>query len=99
MAYNAVRRVMAEAAHHFDLRPTEVSFTGAIQTLRAFHEQGWLENSPSPETLVTLLAAVAAHRVGNRPNRSEPRANKRRPKYQFLTKPRQSFPNRVPLKA
>jgi len=99
LAYNAVRRVMAEAARDLDLRPTEVSFTGAMQTLRAFHEQDWLENSSSPETLATLLAAVAAHRVGNRPNRSEPRANKRRPKYKFLTKPRQSFPNRVPLKA
>lgn len=46
-----------------------------------------------------LLAAIATHRVGDRPHRNEPRANKRRPKYKFLTKPRQSFPNRVPLKA
>ncbi|MEQ1935204.1 MAG: hypothetical protein ABL962_15190, partial [Fimbriimonadaceae bacterium] len=51
------------------------SFTGVMQTLRAFHEHGLLENSPSVETLATLLTAIATHRVGNRPNRIEPRAN------------------------
>ena len=98
LAYNAVRRVMAEAARHQDLRPAAVSFTGALQTLRAFHEQGLLEDTPSTDTVATLLAAIARHRVGERPNRNEPRANKRRPKYKFLTKPRQTFPNRVPHK-
>jgi hypothetical protein len=36
-----------------------------------------------------VLAAVAAHRVGDRPDRFEPRLRKRRPKhYAFLRKPR-----------
>lgn len=99
LAYNAVRRLMAEAARHHDLRPTQISFTGALQTLRAFSEHGLLEHAPTLEMVATVLAAIATHRVGDRPNRNEPRANKRRPKYKFLTKPRQSFPNRVPLKA
>jgi putative transposase len=99
LAYNSVRRLMAEAAHHHDLKPTDISFTGAMQTLRAFREQGLLEHTPPVETVATLLAAIATHRVGDRPNRNEPRANKRRPKYKFLTKPRQSFPNRCPQKA
>ena len=35
------------------------------------------------------LRHLAGNRVGNRPNRVEPRANKRRPKAQkFLTQPR-----------
>jgi putative transposase len=99
LGYNSVRRLMAEAARHHDLKPTDISFTGTMQTIRAFHEQGLLEHRPSVETVATLLAAIATHRVGDRPNRNEPRANKRRPKYKFLTKPRQSFPNRVPQKA
>ncbi|MBT5018499.1 MAG: hypothetical protein HON04_07115 [Planctomicrobium sp.] len=37
-----------------------------------------------------LLHAIASHRVGNRPNRFEPRQVKRRHgKYDLLTKPRQ----------
>ena len=96
LADNTIRRLMAEAARHHDLRPTAVSFTGALQTLRAFHEQGLLEDTPSTDTVATLLTAIARHRVGDRPHRNEPRANKRRPKYKFLTKPRQTFPNRVP---
>ena len=98
LAYNAVRRVMAEAARHHDLRPTAVSFTGTLQTLRAFHEHGLLEGPTSAETVATLLTAIAMHQVGKRPDRNEPRANKRRPKYKFLTKPRHTFPNRVPHK-
>ena len=98
LAYNAVRRVMAEAARHHDLRPTAVSFTGAMQTLRAFHEQGLLDDTPSTVTVTTLLTAIAMHQVGKRPDRHELRANKRRPKYKFLTKPRHTFPNRVPHK-
>ena len=53
LADNAVRRVMAEAARHHDLRPTAVSFTGAMQTLRAFHEQGLLEHAPTIDTVAT----------------------------------------------
>jgi hypothetical protein len=37
----------------------------------------------------TLFARIAADQVPLRPDRSEPRARKRRPKnYQFLTRPR-----------
>ncbi len=48
---------------------------------------------PSPSILRALaeqkLASIASHRVGNRPNRVEPRAVKRRPKNQkLLSKPR-----------
>jgi hypothetical protein len=36
-----------------------------------------------------MLAAIAHHRVADRPGRYEPRANKRRPKpTRFLTEPR-----------
>jgi hypothetical protein len=40
----------------------------------------------------TLLEAIAAHEVGDRPDRFEPRLKKRRPKtYKFLRKPRDTY--------
>jgi putative transposase len=44
----------------------------------------------------TLLEAIAAHVVGNRPDRFEPRLRKRRPKpYKHLREPRQNYKRRV----
>ena len=42
-----------------------------------------------------LVVAVAQHRVGQRPDRVEPRATKRRPKGQRLTEPRQVARDRL----
>lgn len=90
LAYNLLRTVMAQAAQEHGGDPRRLSFTGALQTLRAFALL--LQHSPAPElpALVRrLLAAIARHRVGNRPDRVEPRARKRRPKpYKLLTKAR-----------
>ncbi len=36
LAYNLIRTVMAEAAEHANMRPREVSFKGALQTLTAY---------------------------------------------------------------
>jgi hypothetical protein len=39
-----------------------------------------------------MLAAIASQRVGDRPDRFEPRARKRRPKpYPYLTTPRSEY--------
>ena len=90
LAYNLIRGVMAEAARAHDREPRRVSFTGAWQTMKAFHES--LSQAPPDrrERLVAaMLKAIAGHRVGDRPGRVEPRANKRRPKKQrYLTEPR-----------
>ncbi|HZZ27038.1 MAG TPA: hypothetical protein VFE46_03445 [Pirellulales bacterium] len=43
----------------------------------------------------TLLAAIAAHQVGDRPDRIEPRAVKRRRSQHFLTLPRAAARNRL----
>ena len=47
----------------------------------------------TPDPLILLrLTQGHAHRVGNRPNRVEPRAIKRRPKpYPLLNRPRRQF--------
>jgi hypothetical protein len=91
LVYNLVRTVMAQAAAQAQVRPDEISFTGALQTINAFLPQ--MRDLETPEDARVLwevvLWAVGEHRVGNRPDRYEPRAVKRRPKnYKRLTEPR-----------
>jgi hypothetical protein len=90
LAYNLIRKVMAQAALKHHLSPRQISFKGALQTLNAFSD---LLRRCAPRDLAALcgclLDAVATHRVGNRPDRVEPRAKKRRPKpYPLLNRPR-----------
>jgi hypothetical protein len=97
LAYNLIRTVMAEAALRNDLAPREVSFTGALQTLWAYRtlmeQASWTQHDVLYEQ---VLEAIASHRVGNRPNRFEPRAVKRRPKpHDLLTVPRQEAKRRL----
>ena len=91
LAYNLIRTVMAQAARANDLLPRDLSFTGTVQTLTAFAGLlGDADPSDREELYGRLLAAVASHRVGDRPDRVEPRARKRRPKhYPHLMKPRE----------
>jgi hypothetical protein len=79
LAYNLLRTVMAVAAAAAGVSPREVSFKGAKQAVAAFAPK--LEAArpeDRPRLVDALLAAVAYHRVGNRPGRWEPRARKRR---------------------
>lgn len=90
LAYNLIRTVMAQAAVTVGSRPRELSFKGALQTMTAFAER-LLGAAPAQaeELHEWLLIAIATHAVGDRPNRSEPRARKRRPKaYPLLKQPR-----------
>ena len=93
LAYNLIRTIIAQAATEHRLEPRSISFKGAIQTLEAFQPVIDLRgayNSESREYFYEqLLACIASHRVGNRPDRFEPRKRKRRFKlYNFLNKPR-----------
>ncbi len=81
---------MAQAALRQGLWPRQVSLQGARQTLEAFHSQLG-EASPTRRQCVIqmVLSAIARHRVGQRPDRYEPRVRKRRPKpYPLMTVPR-----------
>jgi hypothetical protein len=85
LGYNLIRTVMAEAASRHALRPREVSFKGAWQTLSAYRLLVERTTTGSLFDLYDdLLRAIAHHRVGDRPHRYEPRAIKRRPKSQAL---------------
>jgi hypothetical protein len=90
LAYNLVRRLMAEAAVQAGVAPREISFTGTLQTLREFSPLGW-GCSPTrwQQVYRVILQAIATHRVNDRPDRIEPRAVKRRPKPMvYLNEPR-----------
>jgi hypothetical protein len=90
LAYNLIRKVMAQAAEQHGLTPRQLSFAGAVQTLNEFRAL-LLHSSTAdlPELTRRILTAIASHRVGNRPGRFEPRKIKRRPKgYSRLLLPR-----------
>jgi hypothetical protein len=81
LAYNLIRTVMAQAAARDGILPRTISFKGTIQTLQAFQPMLQLATDAQVGALCCrLLDALVAHRVGNRPDRSEPRKRKRRPK-------------------
>ena len=93
LAYNLIRTVMAQAAAIHGMEPRSISFKGAMQTLEAFQpllEFGAAQDAAGRSRLYhDLLDAIASHRVGDRPDRYEPRVKKRRRNhYGWLTKPR-----------
>jgi hypothetical protein len=90
LAYNLIRTVMAQAAQEHQLLPWELSFKGAVQTLLAFAPHAALARwADLPDLARRIRAALAQHRVGDRPDRYEPRARKRRyDNYQHLRIPR-----------
>jgi hypothetical protein len=86
LAYNLIRGVMAEAARGRDVQPRELSFNGARQTVRAFEQTHLYEPKQIAADFPCLLELISQKRVGDRPDRHEPRAVKRRPKpYHLLT--------------
>jgi hypothetical protein len=93
LAYNLIRTVMAQAATRHGIEPRSISFKGALQTLEAFQpviaQRGQRDSAFRRNLSERLLDAVASHRVGDRPDRYEPRRRKRRPKpYDRLMQPR-----------
>jgi Transposase DDE domain len=97
LVYNLIRAAMAQAALQHHLLPRTLSFEGARQTLEAF--RGALLQATAddlPCVVEQLLAAIASHRVGDRPDRYEPRVRKRRPKqYPVMKIPRKQARERL----
>jgi Transposase DDE domain len=91
LVYNVIRGLMARAAAAAAGRPRELSFTGAWQTFESFLPH-WRVARTAEEALrlvAVLLWAIGQHRVGNRPDRYEPRKVKRRRKqHPWLNEPR-----------
>jgi hypothetical protein len=97
VAYNLIRCVMQKAAltHGADLE--RISFKGCLDTVRQFAiaTQGAEDKPRTVAALVDeMLLAIARDLNPARPDRSEPRAVKRRPKaYPRLTRPRHEMGN------
>ena len=94
IAHNLIRCVIAQAValHQVDLE--RVSFKGSVDALRQYSDAiAQARNRKMRRQLwEDLLLNLARDLVPNRPNRTEPRAVKRRPKpYPLLNKPRRKF--------
>lgn len=88
LAYNLIRKIMAEAAYAHNKKPRELSFTLAIHLIEAFRVSGILAKNHE-EDYAELLKAIARRTICNRPGRQEPRVVKRRPKaFPRMQKPR-----------
>jgi putative transposase len=90
LAYNLIRKTILESAKQSGLSPRQISFTAAMQKVAASWAAVLLLSEASLALLVEIdLEQLARHRVGHRPNRTEPRKVKRRPKpHKLLTEPR-----------
>jgi Transposase DDE domain len=93
LAYNLIRAIAAQAATRHRVEPRSISFKAVAQALEAFQPamalRGERDAAVRRELCQWLLDAVGSHRVGDRPDRYEPRRRKRRPKpYDRLMKPR-----------
>jgi hypothetical protein len=89
MAYNLVRALMLEAAWTHGVELARLSFKGTVDTLRQWTPLLAPTMFAFKRARQELLRVIAADIVPLRPNRSEPRVRKRRPKcYQMLTRPR-----------
>ena len=90
LSCNLPRKVTCQAALFREVQPRQVSFTSAQQMINAARSQLMLASAK--ERLrqgALLLNEVGKERVGNRPNRVEPRVVKKRPKpYKRLREPR-----------
>jgi len=91
LAYNLIRRVMAMAALQSGVHPWQVSFKGTLQTLSQFLPL--LGSAVGlTETCQAMVNCIAAHVVGNRPDRYEPRVRKRRhTEYDLMNRPRAEY--------
>ncbi len=79
LAYNLVRKMMAQAAFLKGKKANVLSFKAALQFITAFWERGIFDED-NPELYLKLLELISYKSVGNRPGRAEPRRLKRRPK-------------------
>ena len=90
LAYNLLRKVMAQTALTRERLPRELSFAAALAAVATAWDHATTADERQRSTLAQLqYRFIAKFRVGDRPDRVEPRAVKRRPKpHRLLDKPR-----------
>lgn len=95
IACNLIRCVMQKAAVTGGVDLRRISFKGTLDTVRQF-ASALCGAEDKPRTVAAIieemLSTIARDLLPHRPNRSEPRVRKRRPKnYRLLTKPRREM--------
>jgi len=90
LGYNLTRKASCQAAFLQEVHPRAVSFTATQQTINSAWSQLTLASAVERVRQGgLLLRALGKERVGDRPDRYEPRRVKKRPKqYQRLSEPR-----------
>ena len=92
LAYNLIRALIQDIAHRSQVPVPQLSFKGTVDALRQWRElfESTKGQPRSTRKLRRLFyQSIVQDRLLLRPNRSEPRAVKRRPKnFRLLTKPR-----------
>ncbi len=93
IAYNLVRATMIETAQVTQKPLERISFKGACQAIGEWTPVLAIVTEVALISLYeAMLPAVGRTPLPHRPNRTEPRARKRRPKnYQLLNQPRHQF--------
>jgi len=92
IVYNLVRALMQQAAALYEVDLDRISFKGSVDALRQWADTFNAAHSKPREQrrlFNQLLQIIAEDIVPFRPERSEPRIRKRRPKnYRLMTRPR-----------
>ena len=90
LACNLIRQTMLEAALASGLCPRQLSFTATLQKIAASWNTIVICDADTVLVMIEVhLRHLETHEIGDRPNRVEPRAIKRRPKpHRLLTQPR-----------
>jgi len=96
IAHNLLRCVMAEAAQTHAAPLERIRFKGALDALRQFNHALCQTRCAhrKKELWAARLLALTRDLVPERPGRREPRAVKRRPKYDLLSRPRAQYRDR-----
>ena len=80
LAYNAIRKIILDAAVKSGKLPNQISFKATIQTFNHYSTLWRIQEIDATKIYNHLLDAIIKHIVGNRPGRREPRKRKQRPK-------------------
>ena len=80
LAYNAIRKIILDAALKCGKLPRHISFKATIQTLNHYSTLLRMRELNKETIYNHLLDAISKCIVGNRQGRQEPRKRKRRPK-------------------
>ncbi len=93
IAYNLIRALMRDAAKKHGAPLDRISFKGTCDAVRNWAPVIAEAKGKRRAALIdAMIHSIALNIVPHRPDRTEPRAKKRRPKnYQLLTKPRKEF--------